>query len=131
MTIKAYNITYNLSVAVLSQNNIKEVNNAFYHLLMLSLGFPGGSVNKESTCNARDQLQCRRPEFDPWIRKIPWRSKWQPTPVFLPGKFHGQRSLVVTWGPWGHKESGNTERLKYYQRHFIIWHNRIFFLFHI
>jgi len=73
MTIKAYNITYNLSVAVLSQNNIKEVNNAFYHLLMLSLGFPGGSVNKESTCNARDQLQCRRPEFDPWIRKIPWR----------------------------------------------------------
>ena len=52
MTIKAYNITYNLSVAVLSQNNIKEVNNAFYHLLMLSLGFPGGSVNKESTCNA-------------------------------------------------------------------------------
>ena len=66
-------ITYNLSVAVLSQNNIKEVNNAFYHLLMLSLGFPGGSVNKESTCNARDQLQCRRPEFDPWIRKIPWR----------------------------------------------------------
>ena len=42
---------------------------------------------KESTC------QCRRPRrwgFDPWVRKIPWRRKWQPTPVFLPGKFHGQ-----------------------------------------
>jgi len=32
-------------------------------------------------------------QFDPWVRKIPWRRIWQPTPVFLPGKFHGQRSL--------------------------------------
>jgi len=38
--------------------------------------------------------QCRRRGFDPWVRKIPWRRKWQPTPVFLPGKSHGQRSLV-------------------------------------
>ena len=38
--------------------------------------------------------QCRRPEFDPWIRKIPWRREWQPTPVFLPRESHGQRSLV-------------------------------------
>ena len=45
--------------------------------------------------------QCRRCEFDPLVAKIPWRRKWQPTPVFLPGKFHGQRSLVgySTWGP--------------------------------
>ena len=48
--------------------------------------------------------QCRRPGFDPWVRKIPWRRKWQPTPVFLPGKSHGQRSLVGC-GPRGHKES--------------------------
>ena len=34
-------------------------------------------------------LQCRRPGFNPWVRKIPWRRKWQPTPVFLPGEFHG------------------------------------------
>ena len=43
-------------------------------------------------------LWCRRPrrlEFDPWVGKIPWRKKWQPTPVFLPAKFHGQRSLVT------------------------------------
>ena len=38
-----------------------------------------------------------------WVRKIPWRGKWQPTPVFLPGKSHGQRSLVG-YSPWGRKE---------------------------
>jgi len=48
--------------------------------------------------------------FDPWVGKIPWRKKWQPTPVSLPGKSHGQRSLVGC-SPWGHKESGTTERL--------------------
>ena len=46
-------------------------------------------------------LQCGRPRFDPWARKIPWRRKWQTTPVFLPGKSHGQRSLAG-YGPWGH-----------------------------
>ena len=40
--------------------------------------------------------------FDPWVGKIPWRRKWQPAPVFLPGKFHGQRSLV-SYSPWGHR----------------------------
>ena len=39
-------------------------------------------------------LKCRRGRFDPWVRKILWRRKWQPTPVFFPGKSHGQRSLV-------------------------------------
>ena len=57
-------------------------------------------------------LQCRRPRFDPWVRKILWRRKWQPTPVFfrifLPGKSHGQRSMVG-YSPWGHKESDTTE----------------------
>ena len=38
----------------------------------------------------------RRSGFDPWVGKIPWRSDWLPTPVFLPGEFHGQRSLVAT-----------------------------------
>ena len=37
-------------------------------------------------------VHCGRPEFDPWVRKIPWRRKWQPTPVFLSGKSHGQRT---------------------------------------
>ena len=47
--------------------------------------------------------QCRRCRFDPYIWKIPWRRKWQPTAVFLPGKSHGQRNLVG-YSPWGHKE---------------------------
>ena len=40
------------------------------------------------------RLQCERPGFDPWVGKIPWKRKWQPTPVLLPGKSHGRRSLV-------------------------------------
>ena len=47
-------------------------------------------------------LQQRRPRFNPWARKIPRRREWQPTPVFLPGEFHGQRSLVGC-SPWGHR----------------------------
>ena len=50
----------------------------------------------------RIHLQCRRPGFNPWVRKIPWKRKWQPTTVFLPGKSHGQKSLVCD-SPWGHK----------------------------
>jgi len=56
------------------------------------------------------RLQCRKPGFDPWVGKIPCRRKWQPTPVFLPGESCGQRSLV-SYSPWGCKESGITERL--------------------
>ena len=55
-------------------------------------------------------LQCGRPGFDSWIGKIPCRRKWQPTPVFLPGKSHGQRSLAV-YSPWGCKKSDTTEWL--------------------
>jgi len=53
-------------------------------------------------------MQCRRPRFDPWVEKLPWRREWQPTPVFLPGEFHGQRSLAG-YSSWGHKESDTTE----------------------
>ena len=48
--------------------------------------------------------QCRRHRFDPWVGKIPWRKKWQSTPVFLPGKSYGQRSLV-SYSPWGWKRA--------------------------
>ena len=43
-----------------------------------------------------------RPGFEPWVRNIPWKRKWQPTPVFLPGKPRGQRSLAC-YSPWGPK----------------------------
>ena len=52
-------------------------------------GFPHDSA-------VNPPAQCRRCRFDPWISKIPWRRKWQPTPVFLSGKSHGQRSLATT-----------------------------------
>ena len=57
--------------------------------------FPGGSDSKKSACNAGDL------GLEP--RKILLRREWQPTPVFLPGESHGQRSLVG-YNPWGHKE---------------------------
>ena len=57
-------------------------------------------------------LQCSRPGFDPWTRKIPWRRKGHPTPVFLPGEFHGQRDLVG-YSSWDHKEQDTTERLTF------------------
>ena len=66
------------------------------------MGFRGSSVGKESAC------QCRRCVFDPWVRKSPWRRKWQLTPVFLPEKSHGQRSLAG-YRPKGHKELGTTD----------------------
>ena len=55
-----------------------------------NLGFPGGASGKEPACQCRI---CKRFRFDSWVRKIPWSRAWQPTPVFLPGESHGQRSL--------------------------------------
>ena len=55
----------------------------------------------------------QEPGFDPWVGKIPWRRKWQPTPIFLPGESHGRRSLVG-YSPWGGKESDTTERLHFH-----------------
>ena len=55
------------------------------------LGFPGGASGKEPACQCRRLKRCW---FDPWVGKLPWRKPWQPTPVFLPGESHGQRSLV-------------------------------------
>ena len=72
-------------------------------------GSPDISDDKASAC------QWRRPTFDPWGGKIPWKRKWQPTPVFLPGKSHGQRSLVG-YCPWGRKESDTTEQLTNMER---------------
>ena len=56
-----------------------------------TLGFPGDSDDKESACQC---WRCRKLVFDPWVRKIFWRRKWQPAQVFLPGESHWQWSLV-------------------------------------
>ena len=63
---------------------------------LFMLGFPCSLVGKESDCNAGG------PGFDPWVRKIPWRRKWQPISVFLPEESHRQRSLTG-YSPWGGK----------------------------
>ena len=66
---------------------------------------PGQS--KEPACQLRRH---KRHRFTPWVRKVPWRRAWQPTPVFLPGDSHGQRSLEGC-SPWGRRELGTMERL--------------------
>ena len=67
-------------------------------------------VVKNSPANAGDarDLGTILGSRDPWVGNIPWAKKWQPTPVFLPGDFHGQRNLAG-YSPWDHKESETTE----------------------
>ena len=66
---------------------------------------PRWHSDKEFACQRRRHRRCR---FDRWVGKIPWSRKWQPTPVFLPGEFHGQRS-PAGYSPRGHKELDTTE----------------------
>ena len=56
----------------------------------------------------KNLLSMKETQFDPWVRKIPWRKEWLPTPVFLLGEFLGQRSLVG-YSPQGHKQSDMTK----------------------
>ena len=67
---------------------------------------PRWCSGKGSACQCR---RCKRHRSHPWVRKIPWSRKWKPTPVFLPGKFHGWKSLVG-YSPWGFKDVDVTER---------------------
>ena len=79
----------------------------FLSLHPAGLGCPGGARGKEPACRCR---RCKRLRFDPWVGKTPWRRKWQPTPVFLPGECHGQRSLAG-YSPWGRKEPDTLKQL--------------------
>ena len=72
--------------------------NFIIYMSITSYGVSWWVSGKESTC------QCKRHRFHPWIRKIPWKREWQPTPVFLPEKSHRQRTLT-SYSPWGCKES--------------------------
>ena len=76
------------------------------HLLcLLHWQLDSWQIRRQRIC-----LQCRRPEFYPWVWNIPQRREWKPTPVFLPGESHGQRSLVY-YSPWSSKESERPEQL--------------------
>ena len=68
----------------------------------VSWAFPGAAVVKNLP--ACQYMRFKRFRLGPWVGKIPWSRKWQSVPVFLPGKFHGQRGLAA-YSPQGHKES--------------------------
>ena len=65
----------------------------------------GAPILEGSTCQCKNH---RRLSLNPWVGKIPWRRAWQPTPVFLPGKLHGQR-ILAGYSPWHHQELDMTE----------------------
>ena len=78
----------------------------------MDCSLPGSSVHGIFQARVLEwgAIAVRRPGFNPWVRKIPWRKKLQPTSVFLPGKSHGQRSLEG-YSPWGHKQLDMIEQL--------------------
>ena len=86
----------------------------------------GDSLPSESSAKPGQRicLQCRKPGFDPWLRKVPWRREWLHIPVFLLGEFHGQRSLAECI-PWGQRESDPTEGLTHTHTHTHIYKTRV------
>ena len=95
-----------IALKIYSLNNFQVYNTVL--LIILTMLCIGASqlalVVKNLSANEADMRQ----EFNLWVRKMPWRRKWQPTPVFLPGKSNGQRSLAV-YSPWGCKASDMTQ----------------------
>ena len=71
----------------------------FTYTCVFISGFSGGTSGKQPVCPCRRHKRC---EFNPWVGRIPWKRAWWPTPIFLPGESHGQRSLVG-YSPWGHR----------------------------
>ena len=94
-----------MSLAGGQQNHTHLILNKYFKLIfeVYISSLPSGASVKESAC------QCRRRGFDPWVRKLPWKRTWQPTPAFLPGESPGQRSLAG-YSPQGGKELDMTER---------------------
>ena len=72
------------------------------------MGFPRWLSGEEPACRCR---RCQRRRFDAWVGKILWGRTWHPTPVFLPGKSYGQKSLAG-YSPWGHEELDMTEHAR-------------------
>ena len=96
--------THSQSSALNHYSLIQEFISKTKEKILLRTKVPGGSDGK------RICLQYGRPRFDHWVCKIPWGREWQPTPVFLPGESHGQRSLA-DYSPWGHKDLDTTEHV--------------------
>ena len=94
--------------------HLYDCNKRYIGLDKVQSWLPWWLSGKKSTC------QWRRSGFDPWIRKILWRRKWKPTPVFLPGKSHGQKSLRG-YSPWGCKTVRHVLATKQQQHVVINW----------
>ena len=101
----------------LAQTHVHQVSDAIHpshhthtHTHTHTYGLPRWFSGKESAC------QYRRHGLNPWMRKIPWRRKWQYIPVFLAGKSHGQRSLAC-YSPWHHKRVGHDLAIKQQHTH--------------
>ena len=92
-----------MKISKFTTHSLVPTENGF--VFLTNKGFPDAS-------RGRVCLKCRRPGFDPWVKKILWRRKWQPTPVLLPEKSHGQRSLAG-YSSCGRKESDMTEQLHF------------------
>ena len=100
--MKAEKTAKKISIRLVGCTKVNFLSVILHYLYIIqnsTVGFPGGTSGKEPAC------QCSRHKwhgFNPWIRRIPWRA-WQPTPAFLPGESHGQRSMAG-YSPWSRKE---------------------------
>ena len=99
------NIETNIIGRKILGNDAQIFKNSVLRNTLSHTGLPMWLTGKESTCHCR---RCKRCGFDPWVGKIPWRRRWQPILVFLPGESHRQRKLEQC-SPWGCKESDMTE----------------------
>ena len=96
-------VPYRISLRKIPSSLFLEYLFSSYSISMTTNGVYGFSMwsrGIEFTCKCR---RCKRYKFDPWAGKMPWSWKRQPTPVFMPGESHGQRSLVG-YSPWDRRE---------------------------
>ena len=94
-------ITTGETIVLTIQTFVSKVMSLLFNMVSrFVMVFPEGSAVKNLLCST-----LRRYGFNPWVRKMPWRRAWQPTPVFWPGEFYG------LYSPWGVKQSDRTERL--------------------
>ena len=95
----------------------------FLKLMLITnfLGLPRWHSGREPTCQSRRHKKCG---FNPWVKEIPWRKKWQPTWIFLPVKSHGWESMA-DYSSWGCKESDKTEQLTHDRK---LWKRFLFLL---
>ena len=103
--------TFNYYCFKINLDNSSVTFSTLFSFFKISLLFILGLLTSLVAQWERIHLPNRRHGFNSWVGKIPWRWRWHPTPIFLSGKFHGQRGLV-SYSPWGHKELDTTEWLK-------------------